>query len=257
MTAETWSSFSASPFHAVDSAFHALSSGRAPLGFPAALLGQVAPIGMTDIPVSELRKILLAKPTPLSVRDVIWAELVRRSREGGGEWSIVALAMAAPALRTLAGSFGRSFDGAPEDLDAEIIAAFLHQLTVIDLDRQAIWPRLRWAAHRAAARSVEAEIAFVRYATSFYSAPPRMPYGHEDLVLERARREGVLTAAEVDLIGMTRLEEVELAEAALMLGVSRNAVKIRRQRAEARLVAWIEGRQIPSKSDLVQSRGRA
>ncbi|WP_143765491.1 RNA polymerase sigma factor [Catenulispora acidiphila] len=207
--------------------------------------------------VAELRKTLLAKSTPLTVRDEVWGELVRRSRSMAGAWTVVAVAMAMPALKTIAASFARSFDGAVADLDGEIVTAFLAHLATIDITRPAILPRLRWAAFRAAERTVASEIDFVRHASTHRSEPPRMPFGHEDLVLARAEREGVLTAADADLIGMTRLEGVALVEAAEMLGVTANAVKIRRQRAEARLVAWLRGQPVPSKSALVQSRGRA
>jgi len=257
MTLDTASVFSSSPLHAVETAFLNLAAGDRPLTFSTAVLQDCAPADRAEVSVVELRRILLSKPTALGVRDAVWAELVRRSREHAGVWTVVAVAMAMPALKSIAGSFGRSFDGAVEDLDGEILAAFLDRLATVDLGQPGILPRLRWAAFRAARRSVEAEIDFVRCSTSFCSAPPRMPFGHEDLVLARAEREGAITAADADLIGMTRLEGVELADAAEMLGVSRNAVKIRRQRAESRLVAWIEGRPVPSKTALAQSRSRA
>lgn len=249
--------FPASPLQTIEQMFSTLAAADAPPMFPAAPLGSSAPAGREAVSVAELRQILLTKSTPLPVRDEVWAELVHRSREQGGVWTVVAVAMAMPALKTIAGSFGRSFDGASEDLDGEIVTAFLDHLATIDVSRPGILPRLRWAAFRAAERSVAAEIDFVRHAAAFCSEPPRMPVGHEDLVLARAERAGVVSAADADLIGMTRLEGLELAEAAEMLGVSRNAVKIRRQRAEARLVAWLQGRPVPSKSALVQSRGRS
>lgn len=246
-----------SPLQSIERAFTLMAEAATPLSLPAALLGTAGPVGCDELDVVRVRRILLAKSTPLPVRDAVWAELVRRSRERAGVWTVVAVAMAMPALKTIAGSFGRSFDGAIEDLDGEIVMAFLDHLAIIDIERPGILPRLRWAAFRAAERSVASEIDFVRHAAAFGSEPPHMPFGHEDLVLSRAEREGVITATDADLIGMTRLEGVELSDAAEILGVSRNAVKIRRQRAEARLVAWLQGRPVPSKSELVQSRCRA
>jgi len=255
--ASTTTDFVASPLQTIEQMFLTLAAGDTPLSFPAAPLSSSAPAGSKAVNVAEVRRILLTKSTPLPVRDAVWAELVRRSREQAGAWTVVAVAMAMPALKTIAGSFGRSFDGASEDLDGEIVTAFLDHLATVDISRPGILPRLRWAAFRAAERSVAAEIDFVRHAAAFYSEPPRMPVGHEDLVLARAERAGVVSAADADLIGMTRLEGVELAEAAEMLGVSRNAVKIRRQRAEARLVAWLQKRRVPSMTDMAQSRARA
>ncbi|MBS2545527.1 sigma-70 family RNA polymerase sigma factor [Catenulispora sp. NL8] len=257
IAASASSALSTSPLHAVESAFLTLCADDAPLAFPASFLLTAAPAGRDEVTVTELRKTLLSKSTPMAARDTVWAELVRRSREMAGAWTVVAVAMAMPALKTIAASFARSFDGPVEDLDGEVVTAFLDHLATIDISRPGILPRLRWAAFRAAERTVASEIDFVRHASAFQSEPPRMPFGHEDLVLVRAEREGVLSAADADLIGMTRLEGVGLAEAAEMLGVTPNAVKIRRQRAEARLVAWLQGRPVPSKSALVQSRGRA
>lgn len=251
------SALAASPLHAVESAFLTLCADDAPLMFPTSFLQVAPPAGRVAVTVAELRKTLLAKSTPLTTRDEVWAELIRRSRDMAGAWTVVAVAMAMPALKTIAASFARSFDGPVADLDGEIVTGFLAHLATIDTTRPAILPRLRWAAFRAAERTVASEIDFVRHASAHQSEPPRMPFGHEDLVLARAEREGILTAADADLIGMTRLEGVALAEAAEMLGASTNAVKIRRQRAEARLVAWLRGQPVPSKSALVQSRGRA
>lgn len=253
----TSSSLYASPLHAVETAFLTLASGDAPLTFEAALLGGSAPAGRDQVTVTELRTILLASSTPFPVRDAVWAELISRSRQMAGAWTVVAVAMAMPELKKLAGRYGRGFDGAPEDLHAEILAAFLDHLKAVDIAAGGIWPRLAWSARRAAIRAVETEIDYIRHAEGFCSAPPRMPFGHEDLVLARAEREGVISAADADLIGMTRLEGVPLAEAAEMLGATKNAVKIRRQRAEARLVAWITGRRVPSTTALAVCRARA
>jgi hypothetical protein len=48
-----------------------------------------------------------------------------------------------------------------------------------------------------------------------------------------------------------------LTEAAEMLGITVNAAKIRRQRAEARLAAWLKGRPVPSRTALKEARGRS
>ncbi|MEY9930203.1 hypothetical protein ABH926_004845 [Catenulispora sp. GP43] len=255
--ASNTSSLCASPLHAVETAFLSLASGHAPLMFEAAHLGESAPAGRDRVTVAQLRTVLLASSTPFPVRDAVWAELIRRSHQSPGAWTVVAVAMAMPELMKLASTYGRGFDGAPEDLHAEILAAFLERLKVIDTAVGGIWPKLAWAARRAAIHAVETEIEYTRHAERFCSAPPRMPFGHEDLVLARAEREGVISAADADLIGMTRLEGVQLAEAAEMLGASKNAVKIRRQRAEARLVAWIAGRRVPSTTALAACRTRA
>ncbi|HEX9352943.1 MAG TPA: pilin [Streptosporangiaceae bacterium] len=62
------------------------------------------------------------------------------------------------------------------------------------------------------------------------------PYGHPDLILDHAVTGGLLSAAEAELIGRTRLEQTTLAEAAAELGASYEAVKRRRARAEHKLL---------------------
>jgi hypothetical protein len=255
-------SSSASPLHAVETAFTALSAGDAPLTLPAALLGNAAPAGTAEtgeVTVAEVRAILTVSgaQVPDAVRDAVWAELVRRCRQHPGAWTVAAAGMALPALRKLAAGFARSYDGPIEDLDADILTGFLEQLAVVDTGKQGIFPDLWWAARRAGSRTSAAEIDFTRHAAGYASAPPPAPCGHEDLVLARAHRHGVITAEDAELIGMTRLDGMSLAEAADALGASKNAVKIRRQRAEARLVAWIEGRRVPSQTALARSRTRA
>ena len=225
------------------------------------LLGDAAPAGTAEtgeVTVAEVRAILTATGTqvPDTVRDAVWAELVRRCRQQPGVWTVAAAGMALPALRKLAAGFARSYDGPIEDLDADILTGFLEQLAVVDTGKQGIFPDLWWAARRAGSRTSAAEIDFMRHAAGYASAPPPAPCGHEDLVLARAQRHGVITAEDAELIGMTRLDGMSLAEAAQALGASKNAVKIRRQRAEARLVAWIEGRRVPSQTALARSRTR-
>ena len=55
---------------------------------------------------------------------------------------------------------------------------------------------------------------------------------------------------------MTRLDEVSLSEAAECLGITANAAKIRRQKAEARLVAFLTEQPIPARKDLKHARTR-
>lgn len=249
---------SSSALHAVETAFTALSAGDAPLTLPAVLLGDAVPVDTSEVTVAEVRAILTATgaQVPGTVRDAVWAELVRRARLHPGVWTLAAAGMAVPALRKLAAGFARSYDGPIEDLDADILTGFLEQLAVVDTGKQGIFPDLWWAARRTGSRTSAAQIDFTRHAAGYASVPPPAPCGHEDLVLARAQRHGVITAEDAELIGMTRLDGMSLAEAAEALGASKNAVKIRRQRAEARLVAWIEGRRVPSQTALAQSRTR-
>jgi hypothetical protein len=68
---------------------------------------------------------------------------------------------------------------------------------------------------------------------------PPPPWGHPDFVLARAVAEGAITSTEAELIGCTRLEGVALADAATARGLSYQAAKKARLRAEHRLVAYL------------------
>jgi hypothetical protein len=100
--------------------------------------------------------------------------------------------------------------------------------------------RLCWLARIGADRLLRAEVAErARPGTDPVSAAPRRPWGHPDLVLERAVRAGVIGAADAELIGATRIGDVELAEVANALGISYKACHQWRRRAESALVEWL------------------
>jgi hypothetical protein len=97
---------------------------------------------------------------------------------------------------------------------------------------------LCWAAYRAGRKVRDAEVTWARtHDTLTESQAPQAPYGHPDLILDHAVTGGLLTREQADLIGRTRLEEITLAEVAAELGVSYEAVKRRRARAERKLTA--------------------
>jgi hypothetical protein len=166
--------------------------------------------------------------------------------------------MAAPMLKRMAAIACAKFDGMrQDDLAAEIVAAFLSHLAVVDLERVGILVRMRWATWRAAVKAASANAdAPVPHCTAGPMSPA-LPCSHPDVVLARAERAGVITGAEADLIGMTRLDAVSLAEAAECLGITANAAKIRRQKAEARLVAFLTDQPIPARKELKHARTRA
>ncbi|HZD14704.1 MAG TPA: hypothetical protein VE196_06175, partial [Pseudonocardiaceae bacterium] len=132
------------------------------------------------------------------------------------------------------------FAGDARDLDAAVLTGFLTHLGEVDLDRSGIVNRLRWAAYRAGLAAVrEALDAPTPRAPAPCSAPPPPPCGHPDLVLARAVEDGAVSGPEAELIGSTRLGETTLAEAARRAGISYQALKRARARAELRLLAYL------------------
>jgi len=244
-----------SPLHTVEVAFAALCTEPKPLALFGAAVDPQLPARW--IPLNELRKALIAKKYDVHVCDAVWREIIDRARTEGAAWTVAAAGMAAPALKWVARMYAVGFDGDRNDLDAEILTGFLEHLATIDTSRPAILHRLRYAAQRAGERAAKIDAAHRKSHAAPESTPPKSPWGHPDLVLNRAVADGAITEAEADLIGSTRLEDVHLTEAAEMLGITVNAAKIRRQRAEARLVAWVKGRPVPSRTALKEARSRS
>lgn len=226
-----------SPLGVARTAFIALTSGTDPL-----VLDTTSYPGLPDrlVVLSDLRTRLLSQSCPPATRDLVWREMVTRSRTFGEAWTIGCVGLAMPALTTLATQLSARFAGDRSDVHAEILRGFLTALADIDLDRPAIMTRLRWAAYRAGHAAVrEALDAPMPSVESYHSSAPQAPYGHPDLVLARAVTEEVITAADADLIGATRLEHIRLRVWATEHGSSYEAARKARQRAERRLVSWL------------------
>jgi hypothetical protein len=213
------------------------------------------------IAVNELQ-VMLRHPSGRMARDPAWREVIRLARTGQPQWVIAATALALPGLRRLAGQLARGYSGDSADLDADLLTAFLDALRSIDPERPRIALRLWRAARRAgiALRHADAPVA-TRHVPADESSGPPQPYGHPDFVLADAVRQQVISRSDACLIGRTRLEDVPLADAACELGISYNAAKNRRWRAENRLIQAIRDKQlsgIPSDTscDPIQERRR-
>lgn len=231
-----------SPLDHVEAAFRLLVTGPRPLAVHGSRIGHGLP--QRPILLDELRY-MLRHPSASAARDPAWREVVRRAQAGKPEWTIAAVALALPGLRRLAGQLTRGYDGDPADLDAEILTAFVEALKTIDPDRPRIALRLWRAARRAGIKLRHADAPYGgRHVLVEDSAVPPRPFGHPDFVLADAVRQQVITAAEAGLIGVTRLENLPLLEAARQLGISYQAAKLRRWRAEARLVNAIQNSQL-------------
>ncbi len=235
-----------SPLGIARTAFELLVAGPAPLS----LHGRgYAGLPDRELRLDELRARLLASGCPQATRDAVWAELVRRSRTGGPAWTIGCVGVALPALTTLAAQLCARFAGDRADVHAEILRGFLTGLATIDVDRPSVMTRLRWHAYRAGHAAVrEALDAPAPHGIGGYPAPPPVPAGHPDVVLARAVTAGIITQAEADLIGMTRLEDVALRDWAVEHGLNYVAARQVRSRAERRLAAWIASEHIEPES---------
>ena len=227
-----------SPLSTLDAAFRGLSVGPRPLAVDGSAFDGLP---ARAVPLVELRDLLLHPSCGPDTREAVWAELVGRAQTAGPEWVVGAAGVALPALRRIAGRVAGGFRGDTADFDSEVLAGFVAALRVADPDAGGYPGRLCWAAWRAGitARHVEDGYAARRSELVESVAPPD-PWGHPDFLLATAVRGGLITAEEAELVGRTRLEGVPLARGAEEAGVSRDAVKMRRHRAEKRLVAAVE-----------------
>ena len=225
-----------SPIDIADEAFRAMCDGPDALALDGAAFSP-------ELPARRIRlDVLLAfllDGSSFAVRDAVWAAIVGRARHDE-RWKLAAVGMAIPALRRAANRHACGFEGDVEELDAEVLAGFLGHLSVVDVELPGIMNKLRWAAWRGGHEYVQAHcrVQDVEKATA-ESAGLVRPAGHPDLVLSRAVDAGVISESDAELICATRLDGEDMAAFAERSGLSYNAVKIRRQRAEQRLAAFL------------------
>jgi hypothetical protein len=151
--------------------------------------------------------------------------------------------MALPALASTVRGLAARYPGDAFDIHAEVLSGFLAALSTIELGRPRILVRLRWAAYRSGyAALTEALNAPTPLGSGFHSSPPRPPWGHPDLVLAHAVRQGVLTRTEADLIGATRLDRTPITDWASGHRTTPAAAYKARRRAERRLVNFLRDR---------------
>lgn len=222
----------------VENAFGLLCAGPDPLGID----GRGVP-GLPErvVPLTELRDLLLDRGrVPTESRDAAWSVIVRRAQCEGPAWVVGVTGMALPRLRTVTRRLATPCPGQAADIAAEVLTGFVTALRRVDPDAGGVISRLGWAAYRAglSARTIPDPLV-PAHTARIEPAPPPAPAGHPDVVLARAVASGVITRAEAELIGVTRLEDVSLAEVARRAGARVDTVKHRRQRAERRLVTAI------------------
>jgi hypothetical protein len=231
----------------LDSSFRLLVTGPSPLAIDGAALGHGLPARL--IPLDQLRTLLLQRSTPYAARDAAVSELLRRARHSGGAWTVGLAGVLAPGLRRVAAALANDYPGDPADIDAEVLAGLLDGIARIDPGGTRLPARLLRHAFNRAKRLRRSDRAFaLRNApvSPDSMAPPRL-VGHPDLVLAKAVLREVITRDEAELIGMTRLEGIGIAQLAAANGYQLGALYLRRERAEARLVGWLTTGRLPAR----------
>jgi DNA-directed RNA polymerase specialized sigma24 family protein len=232
-----------SPFDTLEKTFDLLVAGPNPLALDGATVA-----GLPDraIPLGELKARLLHPSTPFDVRDAVVNELVARSRAQGGAWTVGLAGVLLPGLRRAVWPLVQACPGKAADIEAETLTAFLAAVADCKPGRARLASRLCWLARIGANRLLRAELAErARPGNEPVSAAPPRPWGHPDLVLAKAVRAGVLSAADAELIGATRIGDVDLADAANALGLGYKTCHQRRRRAESALAEWLSSDDYP------------
>ncbi|MGC9667414.1 hypothetical protein ACNTMW_12765 [Planosporangium sp. 12N6] len=219
------------PFDVAATAFRLLTTGPDPLSIDGAALGGGLP--RRRIALSELAAILMHPSCGYAASDRAWRLLIERARTDGSAWVVGAVGVALPGLRQAAYRL-RGFSG---DVQAELLTAFVAALREVKVGGPRVVQRLLSATFTAARAALRADEPRAK-------APGELPVpapttGHPDVVLARAVAVGVITPAEAELIGATRLDGVAVADYAARLGKAPKAVYKARDRAEERLVAAV------------------
>jgi hypothetical protein len=199
--------------------------------------------GLPDrpIPLDELRSMLLHPSIGFATRDTALTWLVGRAQTEGGAWLVGLAGVLLPGIGRRVYPLCRAFPRLAHDLEAEALAGLVQAVRAWRCGEDRVATRLVWAAARAAHRLASRERAVGEREVSVgldLEAPARLAT-HGELILDRAVRAGVVSPLDAELIAATRVEEVPLRLLAGRWGAGYEALRKRRQRAEAALVGWL------------------
>lgn len=229
----------ASPLDAAEMAFTALTSDPEPLSLDLDQLGPDVGLPTGVMTVLAVRDWLLAHRSSFEARDAVWVEMIRRARLNGPQWIIGAVGMALPALRRYTRQLCNGYQGDPDDIEAEVLAGFLAALRDhVDLARPAPYAGLCRAGWRAGfkLRQQAAEVTPVEDAEQAIGPrTPQIPYGHPDVLVNRAVRLGILDADDEQSYIDVRLGRRAIEPIADLRGLSTDALRMRLGRIDTRI----------------------
>ncbi|MFI6132708.1 hypothetical protein [Micromonospora sp. NPDC051141] len=240
MTA-TPTDWSDSPLHAAQVAFEALTGDPDPLTIDCDLVNPDGDLNVPAgvLPLTQVREWLLQRPRDVQARDAVWAELIRKARLDGPRWVIAAVGMAMPVLRRYTRQLAAGYGGDLDDLEAEILAGFLAALRDrADLAQPAPYAalcRFGWRAGFTLRQQASeyTTVDDVEHLTG--PRTPRMPYGHPDVLVNRAVRLGVIDAEDEFPWIEVRLGRKSVENVAAGLGITAAAMRMRLGRIDTRI----------------------
>lgn len=239
-----------SPLGDLEQAFLALARGIEPLTFPAHLV--------CDDPdhaawtVDRVRTHLAHPSTRAELREQTWREVVRRARDLGEPWGVVAVAMTVPVLRRMLARLTRPAHLERAEVEQEALAAVAVALRTVDLrserlDRELFNAadravhRVVYAAHRRANREAGPAAARLDHLCASPQADADEAVD-EFTVLAHAVKARVVDVAEARLIARTRLDGEPMSLLAAERGVSVRQLYRHRSAAEQHLAAHLRNR---------------
>ena len=200
-----------------------------------------------------LRDLLLRPSTTTQTRDAVWRELICRARRSEA-WLVAAIGMAMPGLRRAVRQLTTASRADRDDLESAMAEGFVAALHRIDVGDVSLCARLVTAARKSGLKHLyQSSAADGAVWSRFASQAPRPPWGHPDFVLLDAVAAGVMSMAEAQLIGATRLERIAVTELAERWGLVANTLIQRRRRAEERLRAAIIAGTVVSRFELTDA----
>ena len=232
-----------SPFDTLESTFRLLCAGPKPLAVDGREVRRPFPPRL--VPLDELAGILLHPSTPYPARDRAVRLLFDRSRRHGGSWTVGLAGVILPGLRRALAPLARAWPEHQDDLEADALAALGEAIGSFDPTAEPVVGRLLWRITSHTRRRLAKEMAAAgRHVASLSSTEPRQPWGHPDFVLAAAARADVVSQDDAELIGETRLGGQSLHDYAAHRGERDGTLRMRRRRAERRLVCWVEARNV-------------
>ena len=232
-----------SPFDSLEASFHLLCAGPSPLSVHGREVGP--PFPPRAIPLTELGAMLLHPSTPYGARDRAMRALISHARAEGERWTVGLAGVLLPGLRAALAPLAKAWPSAVADLQADTLAALVEAVPVFDATAEPVAARLVWRVASRARRSLAREMAVSgRRVLDAVGTEPHRPWGHPDFVLVEAVQAQVIPADDAELIGETRLGGSSLHAFAARRGARDGALRMRRMRAERRLVSWIGARDV-------------
>ncbi|MEU6718646.1 hypothetical protein ABZ897_44890 [Nonomuraea sp. NPDC046802] len=241
------------PLDVAEHAFALLMRGPDPLSVDGAALGAGLPA--RSIPLNELREMLLHPSCSRTTRDHVWRHLIDHARTYRGAWMVAAVALAIPMLRRLISVLSSKIPAERidrEDLEAEVLAAYMEAVRRVNLAWSHPLLRLSRLTHIAVVRAHAADqpalLADPDLTDRAESGQETLTYpaGHPDLLLAQAAAQQIITDEEAELIAFTRLEGVPLSSYCRRRGLLYCTALKRRQRAENALYQALQHGELSS-----------